>query len=103
MRSPTTRLIPGTASGEGSVTPPPCPGNTNALMCFRLTSMCWELRPYPKGVDRAFYHKYAVLAAQVGTGATPRARGLAAPNKFFFKAPRRAAFRAAHAPGSGGC
>jgi hypothetical protein len=35
-------------------------------MSARLTSMCWEIRPYPEGVDRAFYHKYAVPAAQVG-------------------------------------
>src|SRR5215211_2171988 len=46
IRSPTTRRILGRSSAAGSNTPPPCPGNTNALISRRslcIPSLCIRL------------------------------------------------------------
>src|SRR5918997_6026239 len=60
-RSPTTRRILGRSSSVGSNTPPPCPGNMNALIFSPASISPYVfVDPHPalqRGVERAFYHK----------------------------------------------
>src|SRR5918998_6477079 len=100
MRSPTTRRILGTSPAAGSDTPPPCPGNTNALIFSANPLNLGNTSLHPK-VQDAFYHNdtlfNSAFATRPGAYGAPRAGRDETPT-----APRRAALRAARAPGSGG-
>src|ERR687894_701877 len=100
MRSPTTRRILGTSSAAGSDTPPPCPGNTNALIFSPNPLILGNTSLHPK-VQVAFYHNDRRFnsASTTRSGAYGASRaGQADPPT----GPRRAALPAARAPGSGG-